>query len=211
MKLGICMDGGEDAFIGVIEKRAKEAGRPITYVELGVAYGETLIGVWLALAQFAPGSRAIGIERPIWEGLNSIRDRFHAACAPFVEGPVGLDVPPGAVGLVLGYSQDVLNVPQWPYRIDVAFIDACHCRTCAREDFLAVEKWMEPGGIVIFHDAGEAEQTKDKIPVCNEGIDVRYALNELGLFENKRVGWTFDGILPTKHQCAVFRRTPWAP
>lgn len=71
-----------------------------------------------------------------------------------------------------------------------AFIDGDHSKNAVMEDFLTLEPKIEKGGFVLFHDAGELERGSDPQP-NGEGINVRGALEELGLLENKRSGWKF--------------------
>lgn len=75
--------------------------------------------------------------------------------------------------------------------IDVCFIDGCHGAPCVTADFKAVQSKIKKGGIVFFHDAGEPEQGTDWQGHCNEYINVRKAIIDLGLFENKLENWQF--------------------
>lgn len=67
--------------------------------------------------------------------------------------------------------------------IDICFIDGCHGAPCVTADFKAVQPKIKKGGIVFFHDAGEPEQGTDWQGHCNEYINVRKAINYLGLLE----------------------------
>lgn len=206
MKLGICMEGGEQQFLDVIEKQAKacvDAGRPFLYVEIGVAYGQTLRGVWETVKGYT-GARVIGIELLTWEGWPTIDAAFSGE--PFWMAPQGAEIT--RAGVILGSSRDVLTSHLWKDKIDVAFIDGCHSRLCATLDFIMVEEHISPTGIVIFHDAGEKEQGGGAMPHCHKPMGVRDAINDLRLFENKRPGWWFNGMLPTANECAVFQRLP---
>lgn len=204
MKLGICMGGGEQEFLDVIKRQMTiNPVNPFTYLEIGVAYGETLKGVWGTIK--SPNTRAIGIDLPKWEGVGSIIDRFNGE--PFTFGPMGTEVPYGSAGLILERSEVALLDHSWGYYIDVAFIDGCHAKACAMIDFLALERRMKVGGIVIFHDAGEKEQGAGAQPHCHEPMNVRAALVELGLLGSMRKGWEFIGMIPTENNCAVFKKT----
>lgn len=74
--------------------------------------------------------------------------------------------------------------------VHCVFIDANHSKMAVIEDFLAVESKVANGGYVMFHDAGVLEQGSDPQP-NGKGIDVRAALQDLGLLDNKREGWKF--------------------
>lgn len=78
--------------------------------------------------------------------------------------------------------------------IDICFIDGCHGAPCVIKDFEAVKSKIKKNGIVFFHDAGEPEQGTDWQGHCNEHINVRKAVNDLGLLdssESKLHGWEF--------------------
>lgn len=75
--------------------------------------------------------------------------------------------------------------------IDICFIDGCHGAPCVTADFKNVQSKIKVGGIVFFHDAGEQEQGTDWQGHCNENINVRKAILDLGLLENKLENWQF--------------------
>jgi len=201
-KLGICMDGGEERFLEVIEGVARSRESGFTYVEIGLAYGETLKGVWDRIRSY-PGATVFGFELPTWEGIDCIRRRFYDG--PLVENKEGLE---GAVNIILKPSTEGLK--DWTRPIDVAFIDGCHGKACAMADFLALAPHITPGGLVIFHDAGEAEQGGDIQKHCGTPIGVREAIEELGLWGDRiryhGVDWEFEEMIPSQNQAAAFRK-----
>ena len=75
--------------------------------------------------------------------------------------------------------------------IDICFIDGCHGYECVKNNFLNVEKKIKKGGYVIFHDSGFLEQGRDYQPHCNDCINVRKAIKEVGLLDNKYDGWCY--------------------
>lgn len=215
MSLGILMDGGEFEFLWTVGDAMIHNPEGV-YVEVGVAYGQTLVGVWDHIRKSVPQirePRVVGIELIEWPGRNCIDERM--------AGPdFAYDDLTKRATVLLGRSTEVLSRAGFP-RIACAFIDACHGKLCVMADFLAVEPLVLDGGVVIFHDAGEKEQGVDVQPHCNEPISVRAALFELYLLapsllceleEGKpqftciRPGWTFVGMLPTENQCAVFQK-----
>ena len=74
--------------------------------------------------------------------------------------------------------------------LDVCFIDGCHGSKCVTEDFNIVSPKMKSGGIVMFHDSGEEETGTDWQGHCNEYINVRKAILDLGL-DGKNEEWEF--------------------
>lgn len=73
--------------------------------------------------------------------------------------------------------------------LDICFIDGCHGRPCVMKDFETVEPKIKSGGIVFFHDVGEPEQGTDWQGHCNEYINARQAIIDLGLLEETREKW----------------------
>lgn len=96
--------------------------------------------------------------------------------------------------------------------IDFAFIDGCH-GICARHDFEAIESKVRQGGLVMFHDVGVLEQGRDFQPHCNEYINVRKHIGDLGLLDDTRPGWKLVGEIPGSrvwggdgNSCAVVQK-----
>jgi hypothetical protein len=76
-----------------------------------------------------------------------------------------------------------------PDSLDLVIIDACHGSKCVMNDFKAIEKKVKSGGIVMFHDSGVEETGTDWQGHCGEYINVRGALDKLGLINEVRAGW----------------------
>lgn len=96
--------------------------------------------------------------------------------------------------------------------IDFAFIDGCHGK-CAAHDFEAIESKVRSGGLVMFHDVGVLEQGRDWQPHCQEYINVRKHIADLGLLDGTRPGWKVVGEIPGSrvwggdgNSCAVFQK-----
>ncbi len=102
--------------------------RPRTYVEVGIAAGETL-----RLAR--PETRAIGIDP-----------------APIIEEPLGPNV------IVLRQTSDeafaspALSEALAGAPVDLAFIDGMHHCEFALRDFIALERLCGPGATILLHD-----------------------------------------------------------
>lgn len=196
-KLGILMEGGEVEFLRTVIAAMVKFEHP-HYVEVGVAYGETLYGVWCAVKGI-PNACVTGIEIPTGPGWDCIERIFK-------DEPDYRDNHFGFLATVhRGKSTEVLAI-QGFRPISVAFIDACHGKPCVMADFIAVEKHCEIGSVVIFHDADQKDQGGDMQPHCQEPINVRNALIELGLLENKRPGWEFRKMISTANPSAVFEK-----
>lgn len=100
--------------------------------------------------------------------------------------------------------------------VDFVFVDGSHGISAGR-DFTALERKMAPGGVVVFHDYGEAEQGTDWQFADREFIAVRSYVHRLGLAAPctaPRKGWRFVGeIKGSRHwgldgnSCAVVQRT----
>ena len=79
--------------------------------------------------------------------------------------------------------------------VDYVHIDGCHCYKHVIKDFLCVENKVKTGGLVTFHDAGAEEEGTD-LQHGDSYINVREAIRDLGLFDNKRNGWKFVAEIP---------------
>lgn len=188
MSLGILMDGGEMPFLFAVHAAMIRTDSP-SYLEIGVAYGQTLLGVWEATDAF-PNRKLYGIELPEWESWDNIKMR----CGDKPE-----------IAVIPGRSTEVLAA--WPFgKLSAVFIDACHGKPCVMADFMAVEPHVAEGGIVMFHDAGRKEQGDSMQPHCGEPINVRAGIDALGLWTNERPGWEYVGMIPTQNPTAVFRK-----
>ena len=182
------MDGGEEAFVDAIACAMLATGTH-SYLEIGVAYGETLLGVW-EHTEAIENRKVYGIELSDWSSWNEIGMRMNDKTNSFI---------------IPGRSTEVLA--HWPFsKLGAVMIDACHGKPCVMADFAAVEPHVVEGGIVMFHDAGRKEQGVDVQPHCNEPINVRAAIDHLGLWTNERPGWEYVGMIPTANATAVFKK-----
>lgn len=75
--------------------------------------------------------------------------------------------------------------------LDIVLIDGCHGYNCWQADFFAVEPKIRKKGLLLSHDVGVFEQGTDFQLHCGEGINVRKAISDLGLWDNKRKNWKF--------------------
>jgi len=214
--LGIAMEGLEDAIARHV-CRLCLTFQEVTYLEIGVAAGGTLTAIASMLNSWRGDGfkwRAIGVELPdgySYDGQGLIQNgvsrdvdvEFFRELHPSGK----FDPRWGAVSVYFTGSQSLLE-GSWDQPIHLALIDGCHGKKCATMDFLLLEPWIAPGGIVMFHDIEEG-QVGAYQPHCGT-LDVIGAVRDLGLFENKRDGWEFVEIAeskPTNADMGIFRKT----
>lgn len=221
-RFGIRMSGCERPLEDLIKQHASlvPAHEIYTLVEVGSAGCVSLRSFRDILAEargIAPW-RVIGFDLPEdkawsldWAEINKAFDG-----KPNVLRDVTGVVEPGQMALWL------LDDPRgfWrhnnPYVVHFLFIDGSHGISCGR-DFEAWERTIAPGGLVVFHDYGEAEQGSDWQHADREFISVRSYVHRLGLASPcvvPRKGWRFVGeIKGSRHwggdgnSAAVVQRT----
>jgi hypothetical protein len=191
MEMGYGMGGIEDQILKVAEDVAARFDE-ITYIEIGVAYGATMTAIASRLRDSGKRWRVIGIE--LVNGYSFNRERTAEFAAKrnlklnFVI-PNGSIVYPRweAVTVYFKDSQSFLT-EFWQEPIHLALIDGCHGKPCVTLDFLALEAFMVPNGVIMFHDFG-VDQRGHYQPHCPTGLDVRGAVESLGLLNGKRPNW----------------------
>jgi len=188
--LGFGMNGLEERICAIaraVAKRFKE----VTYVEIGVGQGATLTGIARELRMATPRWRAIGVELENGYSFDrgcTIETSLRRGLTLAFEVPKTIVHPSWqAVTVYLKDSQSFL-MEYWNEPIHFALIDGCHGKPCVIQDFLAIETFLEPSGVVMFHDFSE-DQVGHPQPHCSGGIDVRGACRELGLLNGRRNGW----------------------
>lgn len=203
-EFGICTAGLEAEFVKALRERALP-GREFNYVEIGVAYCQTMRAVADTLAQTEAKWTVTGID-PWPVALEQYSQRFE----------VDLKTAQGASRIRFWeLERETVFRHFWGslhnHQIHFAFIDGCHSRQCVMGDFLDVEKFAVPGALVVFHDFGEESVGTSFQPHCGVQADVRGAVKELGLFDESRPGWKRlpDWIGDKTRQgadCGVFER-----
>lgn len=128
---------------------------------------------------------------------------FSANIAPFAD----------RVRIVRHVAKFWLRDPANAERFSLALLDACHERACVREDFEALERHIDPGGILIFHDTAPWSQNDPAAvqPHRWQPLQVRLALEDLALLPCTRPGWQLiqeaPGIQAVQGRgCMSFRR-----
>jgi hypothetical protein len=218
VKLGYNTHGTEAYFEQMLRKAINDrttAG--FRYCEVGIAEGNTLISVATLLRETLQAEwQAVGID--LFDGAFfnerqfikrslafNVAIEFEGRRPAFVGNIFHYDI---VVELLKGESRAIIM----DNSVNFALIDGCHGAPCVEKDFLAIEPGIAHGGIVAFHDAGEADQGIHFQQHCQMPISVRQALNNLGLGPNalaakfdeatgvssdgcRRKGWKFIGSI----------------
>jgi hypothetical protein len=103
--------------------------RPRTYVEIGVAKGDSI-------RQVSPGTRVLGIDT-----------------APAIKFKLPSDVKIFAQTSDSFFSQHDVRAELGGLPIDLAFIDGMHNFEFALRDFMNIEALCTPESTILFHDA----------------------------------------------------------
>lgn len=195
--MGLGMNGMEDRMCQIAHDVAQRFDH-VTYLEIGVAEGVTLTGIALALRQSGKNWRAVGVELPNGYSFNRGRTeevaRRRNVPLEFFTPVTKVHPEWKTVSVYLENSQSFLT-EHWNELIHFALIDGCHGRPCVKADFIAIEAFMVPGGVVMFHDFSEEQQGFPQ-PHCSGGVHVLDACRELGLLSDKRAGWKFTETIP---------------
>jgi len=205
---GLSMAGCEETISYAAREAMSKTKAPFTYLEIGVAAGDTFKQVCRILAEQGEWSwEAIGVELPngcegfmIQDAWCLDQEAFYRNTEPYKD----------RVTLVRAVSQEWLAQTQESFHL--ALIDGCHEKDCVKADFLALEPKVPVGGCVIFHDTALWSQGDSPQPHKGLPIDTRLALQELGLLPVTRLGWAFvaeaDGVQDQGGRgCMVFQRT----
>jgi predicted O-methyltransferase YrrM len=216
-KFGICMEGCEEGLEKLLVSAIQSSIAPdFNYVEIGVAYGGTLLAMTEILKENAKllNWRAVGFDIPNgWAlSMDEIESRFKDFKFRVVqpEGDPVLMADRG-VTLILHPAAQFLNTC-WPITraIDFGIVDGCHGKACVMADFKALAQHARPGSVIVFHDAGTEDQGTSLQPHCNEKIRVAEAIQDLGLLQEHPEWKQLEPVVGDKARngatCAVFQR-----
>jgi hypothetical protein len=207
MTLGFNCKGTEAYFEQMLRKAINDrttAG--FRYCEVGIAEGTTLISVATLLRETLQAEwQAVGID--LFDGAFfnerqfikrslafNVAIEFEGRRPAFVDNIFDYDI---VVALLKGETRATV----FENSVNFALIDGCHGAPCVEKDFLAIEPGIAKGGIVAFHDAGEADQGIHFQQHCQMPISVRKALDNLQLpgfgppQARDRSGWKFIGSI----------------
>lgn len=204
-KFGLGLDGCEQGVEQLLKQHINFSQSPVyTVVEVGSAGCVTLRAFKDIVSENRLGHwRVIGFDLPDGWSLDfaEINAVFNGKPNIYKIDDVDKDTPTNQMELWL--LEDPRNHLKYklPYKLDFVFIDGCHGK-CAADDFLAIEPKVNVGGIVMFHDFGFLDQGRDFQPHCQEFINVRKHIDDIGLFDTRagvnqnrefRKGWRFIG------------------
>lgn len=130
-----------------------------------------------------PPAKVIGIDPCVLEGQRSEIEYFQQAIFP-------------ASFLVAGYSQNVVEkVLQLSKTFKLLHIDGGHASENVWMDFLMYERFVVPGGYIVFDDYTDFEFSPEVGPTVDR-------MRELGIFNN------YDdlGSVPTYENSYVLRK-----
>ncbi len=227
---GIRLDGCQKPLTDLISQHSAllAPDHVYTLIEIGSAGCVTLRAFSDILRELRGDKwRAVGFDLTLDKAWSVNMDEVRQS---FVGLPEQILSDDDAAQMLLGERDDIVGMALLllteprsflanvlPWTVDLAFIDGCHGK-CAGLDFLAIEHKVVPGGVVAFHDYGQAEQGEDWQPHCREFINVRTYVHRLGLNQPcnaTRKGWRWVGEIPGSrttgrgdgNSCAVVQRT----
>lgn len=203
---GFCFEGNEQAFTEALIHSLRPG---FVYLEIGIGRGDCLRSVSEILAQtIYPDWRIYGVDVPEYGGdalnVNEI------GTALFGSVGVGSDTPERSIALHLTGSEEFFK--RSTLKPHFTFIDACHCADCPEREFLALEPSVPVGGMVCFHDTCKPCQHEHRPQhgPGGGGIEVRSAVQKLGLLDGTRDGWKVfeetQGQFPRSHGCLFVER-----
>lgn len=205
-QMGIRMGGLERPLADLIAQHLAlcDPTQPYTLVEVGSAGCTTLRAFRDIIASTAAPQcpwRVFGFDLPedkAWSlDWEAIRRAFDGVPAILRQAACGQEQSYAAQQMYLWLLEDPRSFlrDQFSLPIGFAFIDGSHGKSCGL-DFLGLERKVQPGGLVVFHDYGEIEQGTDWQSWDREFISVRSYVHRLGLAAPcvvPRKGWRFVG------------------
>lgn len=223
-RFGLALNGCEGAIEALIKGHVKgyKPEDVYTLIEVGSAGCVTLRAFHDIIKEGHSGLfRVVGFDlspAKAWSlDMPEVHQSFAGLAYNVVQGDT-LDRHVSDLRPVEGMWLSLLDDPRsylkdsFPFLIDFAFIDGCHGK-CAAHDFEAIESKVRAGGLVMFHDVGVLEQGRDWQPHCQEYINVRKHITDLGLLDGSRPGWKVIGEIPGSrvwggdgNSCAVFQK-----
>mgnify|MGYP001617170478 FL=1 len=149
------------------------------YVEIGVASGATLAAMALLLEGCGIRYRCDGVD--IANGWSYDKE----------EAKRRMWANPFPYHWQLWDCGSFIFLKRYVDAIDFLLIDGCHCFECCFRDFVMAEPLIRVGGMVAFHDVDVENQCKsEELQHWGEKlIEVRRAVQELGLLDGSRPGW----------------------
>lgn len=212
-RLGIGMEGLAPQVAPFVEQ-ISTAFQEVTYVEIGVACAVTLSNISAYIRDHGVKWRSIGIDLPDGYSLdkNAALRQAHLKQLPYSADVIAHSNPvnPPWNHISVYFKSSHEFIPEnWTYPIQFALIDGCHCAKCFGTDFLLLEPFIVPGGIVMTHDIDEASQSQPE-PRGHGNRAVRNVARDLGISTGTREGWKMLAELqsqPGAGNMGVFQKT----
>lgn len=194
LTFGVCM-GGNEAMLEMLMRENAARFDEVNYVEIGVAYGQTLASMSAIMRDCSTMWRGIGIDLPDGYSLDvpTVKGQcdHHSLRLTVVDKPIGKVNPKlNEVTVYLKPSQELLR-ENWKLPIHLGLIDGCHGKPCVKADFECLNQFMPPGAIAVFHDFGE-DSVGEPQPHCGFG-DTLGACRDMGLLDGRYPGWKYRG------------------
>lgn len=199
-KFGIRMDGNESSIENTITAYLSESKYPdFKYLEIGAAGTVSMKAIYEIISENIRHNEweVHGLDLPNgwsldWQQIQN----FNHPLSIYINGNKSMSrfdyLSKASLWLESDPRQWISNLKD--ESIDICFIDGCHGAPCVMKDFEAVKSKVKKNGIVFFHDAGEPEQGTDWQGHCNQYINVRKGIDDLGLLESSNAkinGWQF--------------------
>lgn len=225
-RLGLCMEGNEASFWAWLRSVVETRDQGV-YLEIGVACGDTFSAVASYLQHHDYGTKewcAVGLDICGGWSLDThqILHKFPDDRIIVTRSRVWLGQPGwGQVTLMRPPENEIEAFNRFDfakaggfscrqYPLGFVLIDGCHGYSCCKADFEWVAPMVMGGGVVCFHDATAGCQGQHMQPHCQTGIDVRRAIQDLGLLPGKapaRPGWIFlEEVATAPHGCVFVQR-----
>lgn len=169
---GVAMQGCAEVITEAIKFAVKEVDKtqPLIYIEIGIGEGKTLKQICKLFTELNIDFRALGVDIENGWTLNfdefimNIKDYEDKVIYDLAGSPEALkDVEENSVFAVL--------------------IDGDHTLEAVIADFREADRIVMKGGLIMFHDSGIDSQGADAFERQPRGIEVREAIEHLGLLK----------------------------
>lgn len=191
-QFGIRMGGLEEELEKLILHTAQNTDAPFVYGEIGLDHCLTFKTVYDILNDNGIDFKLIGFEMPDWRKHLEGHTRGLFENVP-INVSYDVDIK-DRVNIIAKDADNALKEIKDNF-FNYIFVDGNHSYKSVTSNFLSLEKKVKNNGIVVFHDFCELCQGTD-MQVGGDYINVRKALQELGLLDNKREGWKFVKEIP---------------
>ena len=194
---GCGMDGMEQLFAELLSSSLGHF-QAAAYMEIGVREGRTLLRVASVLSGLTDAWSVVGCDLPesihirkITSVLSELDPRRKLNLEMLENPKASAPIVPKVrlIQVALCPSREFLR-EHFQGKVTIALIDACHCSNCVCEDFLGVERFIVPGGHVLFHDTRPEQQSEHGCGhEASIGIQVLKGIERLGLDKGQQQGW----------------------